>query len=201
MLNSCKAYNKQQFNNLTKDLFSPNKSFISVTFNNIDGNASNFDSFVSEISQYKNKFSIIAITETNVDTCHKDLYKISNYNSEYNSKLPGKRKGSGLGVYIHENFQSYKMNEFCQCSQNLESLFIQITNTEKPITVGIIYRPPSGKLSEFYNEFEALVKMLPNENVILTGDYNVDLFRSSASSFDQIMYSQNFIPTISIATH
>ena len=89
------------------------------------------------------------------------------------------------GMYIHENFQFHKINEFCQCSQNLEALFVQITNTEKPITGGAIYRPPSGKRSDFYTEFEALIKVLPNENLILTGDYNVDLFQSSASPFEQ----------------
>ena len=48
-------------------------SKFSIVFNNIDGNASNFDSFLSEISQYKLPFSIIAIAETNIDDENSDL--------------------------------------------------------------------------------------------------------------------------------
>ena len=201
LLKSCKSYSEQSFNMLTKDLLTSNKSPISMVFNNIDGNSSNFDSFIADLSQYKNKFSIIAIAETNIEENHKNLYQICNYNAEYNSKFTGKRKGSGLGIYIHENFQFHKIDKFCQCSQNLESLFVEITNTENPITVGVIYRPPSGKLSEFYAELEALMKVLPDKNVMISGDYNVDLFQSSASSFEQTIYSYNFVPTISVATH
>ena len=56
-------------------------------------------------------------------------------------------------------------------------------------------------MSEFYLELEALLKVLPNKNVMISGDYNVDLFQSSASPFEQTIYSYNFIPTISLATH
>ena len=202
ILDSCEAYNVEKFNCLTKSVMSRYKSPISVIFNNIDGNASNFDSFVADISQYKTQFSVIAIAETNTIESHKDLYQICNYNVEYNSKLPGKRKGSGLGMYIHNNFQFTKIDKFCQCSPNLESMFVELTNTEQAVTVGVIYRPPSGKLSEFFTELDALMKMLPSKNVMITGDYNVDLLQPNSSQlFEQTIYGHNFIPTISIATH
>ena len=202
ILDSCKSYSKQRFNTLTKELLSfKGKYPMSMVFNNIDGNSSNFDSFVADVNQYRNKFSIITIAETNIDENHKNLYQICNYNAAYNSKFPGKRKGSGLGIYIHENFQFNKTEKFCQCSENLESLFVQITNTENPITVGVIYRPPSGKLTQFYVELEALMRMLPDKNVMISGDFNVDLLQSSSSPFEQIIYSNNFVPTISLATH
>ena len=55
-----------------------------------NGNASNFESFVAELSSYQHNFSVIGIDETNLDKCHKDLYKLPGYVSEYNDKLPGK---------------------------------------------------------------------------------------------------------------
>ena len=73
---------------------------MSVVFNNIDGNASNFDHFVADLSQYRERFDVIAVAETNVSAEHKDLYQIRNYSSEYNSKAYGKNKGSGLAIYI-----------------------------------------------------------------------------------------------------
>lgn len=201
LLNSCEYYNQQGFNSMAKNILSSSKCPLSIIFNNIDGNASNFDSFVADISQYSGNFSIIAIAETNIDKIHKNLYQVDNYNSEYNSKFLGKRKGSGLGIYIHEKYQFHKIEKYCQCTENLETLFVEITNTEQPITVGVVYRPPNGNLCKFYDEFEALIKILPPENVCMTGDYNIDLLKSKASQFEQLIYSHNFIPIISQATH
>ena len=96
ILENCSHYDIKSFNKLSKQLCTKNDRLFSCLFNNIDGNASNFDIFVSEIvSQYKNLFSVIGIAETNIDQCHKDLYRLANYTSEYNDKVSGKRKGSG----------------------------------------------------------------------------------------------------------
>ena len=115
---------------------------MSITFNNIDGNASNFDAFITDLSQYKHKFSVIGIAETNIDECNKNPYNILGNNLEYSSKLANKFKGSGLGIYVIDKFQFTKLDKFCNCSPNLETLFIEVTNTVKPITIGITYRPP-----------------------------------------------------------
>ena len=72
----------------------------------------------------------------------KNLYNILGYNFEYSSKLANKFKGSGLGIYVIDKFQFTKLYTFCNCSPNLETLFIEGNNTEKPITIGITYRPP-----------------------------------------------------------
>lgn len=202
ILKNCQSYDHKHFNTAMKilNLDKPKNSAISTLFNNIDGNASNFDTFVSEISQFDHTFSVIAIAETNIDACHKNLYTIPNYNSEYNSRILDKKKGSGLGLYVHSNFTFNRIDEYCKCSPNMESLFIKLTNTETPFLIGLIYRPPSGRPSMFMHEFEVLMKKLPQNNVIIMGDFNTDLF-SSDHEFEQILYSNNMIPTISIATH
>ena len=45
-------------------------------------NASNFDTFVTDINQYKVNFDIISIAETNVDEEHEALYQMNGYSSE-----------------------------------------------------------------------------------------------------------------------
>ena len=206
ILESCAMYDSPQFMNMARSIRIDNNqengktSKFSIAFNNIDGNASNFDSFLSEISQYNHQFSIIAIAETNIDEENGDLYKICNYSSEYNSKFPNKKKGSGLGMYIHENFQCNRIEKLCQCSPNLESLFVQVTNTAEPLTVGVVYRPPNGNIKQFYLEIDSLLKSLPNKNVYITGDFNINLLAKN-SEFEQTLYGNNFIPTISIPTH
>ena len=203
ILDCCQLYTHDEFNNLltTKNLQSKSNNVISTIFNNIDGNASNFDAFLVEVLNLHNTtFSIIAIAETNVDESSKDLYNIPNYKSEYNSKIDGKKKGSGLGLYIHDELQCNRIEKLCQCSPTIESLFVEVTNLDQPMFVGVCYRPPNGSLPEFYHQIDALMKQLPQQNVIIMGDFNIDLF-SDNSKFEQILYGNNFIPTISIPTH
>ena len=43
------------------------------------------------------------------------------------------------------------MNKLSRCTKNMECLFVTITNTNVPITVGAVYRPPSGLVKNFLN--------------------------------------------------
>ena len=201
ILEGCKTYNARNFKNLM-DLHNHKEENSTAIFNNIDGNASNFDSFVAEISQYKHWFSFIGIAETNIDTDLKDLYKIPGYFSEYNVKMKGKAKGSGVGIYVKECYTYTRIENLCKCTANLESIFISVSNTDKPQTVGVLYRPPGGVESDAIREFEDILCELPDKNVTLLGDFNFNLFdRNLSSHFENVMYSNNMIPVISVATH
>ena len=92
------------------------------------------------------------------------------------------------------------MNKFSHCTNNMECLFVTITNTNVPITVGAVYRPPSGLVKNFLNEWEEILKELPKENVIVMGDFNIDLLKPNAE-FEGVIYGNNMIPTITLATH
>ena len=135
ILEACHNYNKLEFNSEVENLVKQHHNIISVLFNNIDGNASNFDAFASDISQYKHVFSVIAIAETNVNECDKNLYSLLNYNTEYNNKFADKKKGSGLGLYVHNDLTFTRVDELCKCTTNLESLFIKISNVDTLVTV------------------------------------------------------------------
>ena len=198
---SCKAYNKSKFSNLLKSFNDKEGQSTSAIFSNIDGNASNFDMFATEISGVNNSFSFIGIAETNIDSDLKDLYKIPGYSSEYNNKFPGKSKGSGVGLYILDSFVYNRLDEFCICTPNLESVFVSVTNMSKPQTIGVLYRPPGGSENDALNELEELLSKLPDKNVILLGDFNFNLLEKSSSQFENVIYGFNFIPLISLATH
>ena len=153
------------------------------------------------MGQHKNLFSVIGIAETNIEQCHKDLYRLANYTSEYNDKLSGKRKGRGIGIYyVHNDYIFNRNDELCRCTKNLECLFVTITNANTPITVGVVYRPPSGAMSDFLKEWEDILSDLPEKNVHLMGDINIDLLKRN-QEFETTFYSSNLIPTISMATH
>ena len=172
-----------------------------LLFNNIDGNASNFDSFCSEIANKHHKFSINSLAETNIDEEHGPLYQMEEYHQPlYQSKISGKTKGSGLGIYFEENLEFCEASQFNNCTENMESLFIQTKNTSEVLTFGVVYRPPSGNESEFLKMFKALLSALPNKNVTISGDFNIDLHKNCIG-LENILYSNGFAPTISIATH
>ena len=201
ILQNCSNYDVKKFNKISKEHFSKNSRIFSTLFNNIDGCASNFDDFVSDIvCQYKHLFSVIGIAETNMNSCHRNLYKLNDYTAEYNNKYPGKNKGSGVGLYVHNDYIFSTNTDLSHCSKNLESLFITITNTDTPTTVGVVYRPPCGSVKEFLTEWESILSKLPKTNVHLMGDLNIDLLKNS-KEFETSFYSHNLIPTISEATH
>ena len=93
-------------------------------------------------------------------------------------------------------------SQFNNCKENMESLFIQTKNTSEVLTFGVVYRPPSGSgnESEFLKMFEALLSALPNKNVTISGDFNIDLHKNCIG-LGNILYSNVFAPTIPIATH
>ena len=99
VLENCETYDSAKLKLLLQNN-TEIKAKPSALFCNIDGNASNFDSFVTDISQYCHEFSFIRIAETNIDPCHKDLYSMSSFKAEYNNKFPKKRKGTGVALYV-----------------------------------------------------------------------------------------------------
>ena len=199
ILNSCQEYSADQINKLRNSPDAETNE-ISILFNNIDGNYTNFDPLCSELSLIKQKFSIIALAETNIDACHGQLYQMSGYNAVYQSKIDNKQKGSGLALYISESLEYCEILEYSQCTVNLEALFIKVKNTSEVLTVGVVYRPPSGTVSAFMTEFEELLSTLPNKNVIISGDFNIDLHKPN-NEYENLFYSHGFVPTISISTH
>ena len=50
-----------------------------------------------------------------------------------------------------------KMNEFSICNENIESIFVEITCSNIPITAGVLYQPPSGDPRLFNIELEAIM--------------------------------------------
>ena len=71
ILKSCQTHDRASFNSIISNPVNTGKDTMSIAFNNIDENASNFDAFITDLSRYKHKFSVIGIAETNIDECNK----------------------------------------------------------------------------------------------------------------------------------
>ena len=206
ILENCKNYNCKKFNDLIIDNDQCNT--FSGLFINIDGNKSNFDNFTTELHRLNHEFSVVALAETNIDSCNKDLYCLSEgYDSVYQSKIQGKKKGSGLGLYINKKHNFTLNDSLSLCNQNIEALFVNITGMERSTVVGALYRPPNGDIKKFNSEIENIfsdLNALTNSDCYILGDFNINLHclkPSPHQKFEELVITSGFTPLISTATH
>ena len=203
-LKNCRNLSKKDINS---QYFGFSKKPLSIFSNNIDGMSQNFDTLLAQLSSLQNKFDLLAITETNIIESHKSLYKIPGYTQFFSSKYPNKHKGSGIGIYISEDFIGNPVKELTMTSTDIESIFIEITNTNQPLYFGAIYRPPSGNMKIFHQQLERIFNILStnnaNKNSIVCGDFNINLLKNDCnkSKFENTFFDNCFTPTISLATH
>ena len=204
ILDNCSLCSIQEVNKLfCSNTDRPTDKF-SNFFLNIDGNKTNFDSLVSELETFTEKFSVIGLAETNIDPSLKSLYEISGYNSYYQSVSEGKSKGTGVALYIHESLNSELDQELSQISPNLECIFVKITNTVKPITIASIYRPHNGDKNKFIEELTRILENAPTHKTFLMGDFNMDLFTTDCpiiAEYEEVILTNGFSPLISTYTH
>ena len=212
VLDTCKPYTVQDLNKITRELNkdpeNTNKIQFSSLFLNIDGNKTNFNSFCIELKRIEHTFPVIGLAETNIDPELKNLYHIPGYNSFYQSTVDGKSKGTGVALYVHENFNASIIEELSFCNEDIETLFVKLSQPSSNITLvsGVVYRSPSGNETNFLHKFENICSVLPESGVRILGDYNIDFLRmksntNRASQFEDHILSNALAPVISIPTH
>ena len=204
VLERCRRYSKIEFLNAVKQLNSSKKSMLSTLFYNIDGNASNFDSFLIELKSIGHSFDMIGLAETNTDPAQQGLYQIPAYTGFYQETLAGKKKGTGVALYVSDHLNTVVLENVSHCTSNIESLFVETTDSAGcKIVHGVIYRPPNGCFDSFCETLELLANQLNGKTVNLLGDFNSNILNVSTSSqlFEDTLYRNGFYPTISIATH
>ena len=200
ILENCAQYDTETINECMKKL---TVGQMSILFQNIDGNQSNFDTMCIDLRRYHHKFSVIALAETNVGPEMNSLYQLSEYNSFYQSTFNNKRKGTGVAMYVHQSISATVDTDLSHVSENLETLFLKFTTGNSSTVVGVLYRPPSGNLDEAFNELAEILDSAP-KNTFITGDFNINLHEPDSrkvEKYEQVVYSRGFNPIISIMTH
>ena len=207
LLNNCIRYKTiNDFNDslVNSDTSLMNKNF-SVLFQNIDGNKTNFDNFAINIEkQFKHKFSVIGLAETNTDPINKDLYPLQDYTSFYQEINADKLKGTGVALYIHNSLNFTPFHDLNKCTPHFESFFVNAMAGPTKITIGVTYNPPSGEDKQYLTELMHLLEKCPKENLYLLGDFNFDLLTlndGDSKKFEEIMQSYGLFPLISKTTH
>ena len=118
--------------------------------------------------------AMIEITESKLDDCILDSeIQTDNYQI---LRCDKNRKGGGVACYVSNKLSYIKKDFF---PEEIENIFFEILLPKtKPITVGIIYRPPNqNNLLQTLNENFAKLDTLKKELYIL-GDFNINLYQN-----------------------
>ena len=132
------------------------------------------------------------------------LYPLNNYIAYYQDSYPGKSKGTGVALYVHNSLNATLCDELSRTSQNLESLFVTISSYRTPVTVGVVYRPPNGDKNSFLEELQCLFEHAPRKNVFILGDFNIDLhntYLEQDRKYEDLIITSGFTPLVSLYTH
>ena len=102
------------------------------------------------------------------------------------------KRGGGLIIYYKSSYAPYVqiMSNCSKISPNLEQLWIKIKQpNHRNEIVSLIYRPPSGNCSNFFEELNESME-LSQENInaetTILGDINIDYKLRHTSDFDKL---------------
>ena len=119
-----------------------------------------------------------------------------------------RRQGGGLGMFIREGFKYETLHEFSQIGDVFESLVIKIfTNQSKFKIIVNLYRIPNTRIESFIegiNNLLLALKPLNSEEIILAGDFNINLIKFNdhdlTNDFLNTLISHSFLPLITMPT-
>ena len=185
------------------------ENFLKVFHLNISSLSYHCPELHSLLSEYNKDFNVIGITKSRIKRKEKVLsnIEIPNYKVE---QCSAESANDGELLYI-KNDTTYKVRNDLKMykSKNLESIFIEIINTNnKNTVVTCVYRHPGVDANEFNEHYLSILneKLLleKNKEIILMGDFNINLLRyyedhNSTDFLDQI-YSCSLIPRITSPT-
>ena len=89
-----------------------------------------------------------------------------------------------------------------ECSTDIESIIVKISNLDRPIYFGAVYRPHDSDISSFYNKLNKIFESLPKHQTFIMGDYNIDLLNKKLDQdYEEIIITNSYSPVISTYTH
>ena len=176
----------------------PNNEFSLLNYN-IRSFHCNKQSFATFLESFPNNFDIIVLSETWNTSSTVGLCFLESYDSHHTIREHS--RGGGVSVFVSRNFNSFRVNELCLCTDDIESCVVKISSGALTFFIIGIYRPPRGSIENFLLSIENLFNsiLLNNKFIIFTGDINIDLLDTEGNNtmnYLNLMYSFNLIPTI-----
>lgn len=207
-------YNQNDFNlflNSSKSKF----TIISLNCQSLNSKFDMIKTYLDIYNSNNNKISIVCLQETWLtEDSDLSLYQIPEYNLISMGKYCSEH--GGLAIYIHKKY-NFRQIDLEMVSEVWEGQCIEIFEDKKiknhniknnKIIICNIYRPPRQSIeniTNFRTEITETIQKLKNcKNVILTGDFNVNLLKyhenNSTNEFLENIISQGYIPKITQPT-
>lgn len=151
---------------------------LSIILQNIRSINKNFDPFLLLLSEMDCQCDIICLSETWM--CYGDLPNIDGYTSFENSSH--RNKSSGVALCIKNSLKAnlHNIRSDINLFKHMDAVFVEFSSRDARnglFIIGAIYRAPSVKIENFIGPWSSLLEylMVTNSNVILMGDFNINL--------------------------
>ena len=103
------------------------------------------------------------------------------------------KRGGGIGAFIKsgQGFSTQHLAQYNRSSKYIECLWLELYFEHcKNITLGIIYRPPSGNIPKFCEELTDLTQIIANRNhneVFIMGDFNIQYNNKTCDQYKDLL--------------
>ena len=150
------------------------------------------------------KSSIVAITETwltNNDSSIPSQLTPTNFDIIQANRLSPSR-GGGLAIIYSSEFKLLSSSIPSTISCEILSCRFLLHNSII-IQFILIYRPPSSIFNNFLSELESLFESISTDNLIILGDFNVQVNTHSlcSESFKKLIYEYSYNQLVNFPTH
>ena len=142
----------------------------------------NFSSLLNLLTTTKIKPSVIAVSETWLNSNNQDIFQIDGFQFVSKSRM-GLKTGGGVGLYISNAINIVAHDDLSVSDDIIECIFAEISYGPSNgrcnrSLVGCIYRPPGGDVTKFTDNLSNILSCVNKGKYnisILAGDFNVDL--------------------------
>ena len=148
-------------------------------------------------------FSETWIVEDRVKLCQFSEYTPVHLIRPISTDVNFKDKGGGISIFIRNNLSFKHRDDLSIMLPYMECLFIEMQFASKKFLIGGFYRVPNTSINSFIDKFNEVIEQLKtNYELILIGDYNIDLFKDDINKTNFLLCQQSnyLMPIISEAT-
>ena len=115
-----------------------------------------------------------------------DGYSLVLKNRQTKTGTGATKRGGGIAYYVRDNvnFTVRTLPQMDVSDQHIECTWFDVNvKHSRAITVGLIYRPPSGSVDNFLKvTYESMDSLPPNNEIILIGDFNINYAKNDGAS-------------------
>ena len=105
---------------------------------------------------------------------------------------PNIKRGGGVAIYIksNHNYSTTELDEYNISSNNIEILWITVSNpNQRKTVIGVVYRPPQSSIQLFTTTLTELVSKINtgrNRDMFILGDFNINYATKGGQSRKQL---------------